>query len=135
MMLYILSFIEILFQTLCGLGIFIEAYGTDVSHKKWAKWILVIFLLIIFGIILGVFFIKNSRHFGGNFILLFVPFSDQISQTIVNGNEQKQNPHGMPQGPSEPRNQIQHRNQDWEGKKIHIALKNRLDPRIIQGNR
>ncbi|MEE1257725.1 MAG: GHKL domain-containing protein [Lachnospiraceae bacterium] len=48
MMLYILSFIEILFQTLCGLGIFIEAYGTDVSHKKWTKWILVLFLILDF---------------------------------------------------------------------------------------
>ncbi|MBQ6994928.1 MAG: GHKL domain-containing protein [Lachnospiraceae bacterium] len=48
MELYILSFIEILFQTLCGLGIFIEAYGTDVSHKKWTKWILVLFLILDF---------------------------------------------------------------------------------------
>lgn len=48
MVLYVLSFIEIFFQTLCGMGIFIKAYGMDVSHKKWAKWILVIFLLIIF---------------------------------------------------------------------------------------
>ena len=47
-MLYILSFIEILFQTLCGLGIFIEAYGTDSSHKKWTKYILIIFLLLNF---------------------------------------------------------------------------------------
>ena len=48
MVLYILSFIEILFQTLCGLGIFIEAYGTDSSHKKWTKYILIIFLLLNF---------------------------------------------------------------------------------------
>lgn len=48
MMLYVLSFIEILFQMLCGLGIFIEAYGTDVSHKKWTKWILVLFLILDF---------------------------------------------------------------------------------------
>ena len=48
MVLYVLSFIEIFFQMLCGLGIFIEAYGTDVSHKKWTKWILVLFLILDF---------------------------------------------------------------------------------------
>lgn len=48
MVLYILSFIEILFQMLCGLGIYIEAYGVDSSHKKYTKWILVIFLLLEF---------------------------------------------------------------------------------------
>lgn len=48
MVLYLLSFIEILFQMLCGLGIFIEAYGVDSSHKKWTKWILVILLLLDF---------------------------------------------------------------------------------------
>ena len=48
MMLYVLSFIEILFQMLCGLGIFIEAYGMDVSHKKWTKWILILFLMLDF---------------------------------------------------------------------------------------
>lgn len=48
MVLYILSFIEILFQTLCGMGIFIESYGADSSHKKWIKWVLVIFLLLNF---------------------------------------------------------------------------------------
>lgn len=48
MVLYLLSFIEIFFQMLCGLGIFIEAYGADSSHKKWTKWILAIFLLLNF---------------------------------------------------------------------------------------
>ena len=50
MMLYILSFIEILFQTLCGLGIFIEAYGADVSHKKWEKAVLVFLMVIQFNL-------------------------------------------------------------------------------------
>lgn len=48
MVLYVLSFIEIFFQTLCGMGIFIKAYGADSSHKKWIKWVLVIFLLLNF---------------------------------------------------------------------------------------
>lgn len=48
MVLYVLSFIEIFFQMLCGLGIFIEAYGMDVSHKKWTKWILILFLMLDF---------------------------------------------------------------------------------------
>lgn len=48
MELYVLSFIEIFFQTLCGLGIFIEAYGTDVSHKRCTKCLLAIFLLVNF---------------------------------------------------------------------------------------
>lgn len=48
MVLYILSFIEILFQTLCGMGIFIESYGEDTSHKKWTKYLLIILIIANF---------------------------------------------------------------------------------------
>lgn len=50
MVLYVLSFIEIFFQMLCGLGIFIEAYRADVSHKKWKKAVLVFLMVIQFNL-------------------------------------------------------------------------------------